>query len=77
MKNPQPKLADDIIRGAPAIARELGFKEHQVYRMLEMGQLPAKRIGLLWITTRSALREHFTPTPASSPEMKRASAGGR
>lgn len=64
-------LADEVLYGTEAIAAELNLSRTQVYYRLETGVLPAKKIGGIWTTTRTALRRYYTdnidlpsPTPA-------------
>ncbi len=54
-----PTLADDLLWGAGAIGRELGIPERKVFYQLERGNLPAKKIGGLWVSSRTKLRELF------------------
>jgi hypothetical protein len=50
----------DLIWGAEAIAGEIGRPLRTVYYLLEKGLLPAQKVGAVWITSRSALRRHFS-----------------
>jgi hypothetical protein len=52
-------LREDLLKGCRQIAKEIGETEPATYRMLESGQLPARKVGWLWFSTRSALRRHF------------------
>ena len=53
-------LADDLLIGADAIARELGFTSRRVYHLAENGDLPIHRVKGLGLTARrSALRAWF------------------
>lgn len=50
---------DEILRGAPSIAREIQTTERRTYTLLEAGVLPAwKELGV-WTSTRSRLRAHY------------------
>lgn len=49
--------SSEFIWGASAIGKFLGLSTRQVYWMLENGQLPAKKIGDRWMTTKTALTE--------------------
>lgn len=49
----------DLLWGAAAIARELNLKTRKAFYLLEAGQLPAKKIGKQWVSSRHALRDHF------------------
>jgi hypothetical protein len=53
------KIADDVLRGVKAIAREVGLTERQVYYKLEQKHLPAGKDGEVWIASRQTLREHY------------------
>jgi hypothetical protein len=57
--NPGQRVADDLLWGVDAIAKEIGQPVRQVYRKLEQGQLPAGKSGSIWIASRQRLREHF------------------
>jgi hypothetical protein len=52
-------LADDLLVGCTAIARELGFDERKTYYWLSRGYLDATKMGDLWVTTRPRLRRQF------------------
>ena len=54
-QNPNEKL--DLLWGANAIAECLGVSKRQVFYQLEMGYLPARRIGARWVVSRAALDE--------------------
>jgi hypothetical protein len=55
-----PTLADDLIWGGGAIAREIGMEpEKKVFYQLEVGNLPAKKIGGQWVASRKKLRALF------------------
>jgi hypothetical protein len=67
----EPKVADDLLWGVEAIAKEIGQPVRQVYYMLEKGELPAgKPSGRIWVASRQALRKYYQellgkpPTPA-------------
>jgi len=47
----------DSISGISAIARELSVSYQTAQRYLQSNQIPARRLGRLWIASRSALRE--------------------
>lgn len=53
------RIGDDLIRGAAAIAQELGEPLRRAYYLLETSQLPAWKMGSRWYLRRSALVEHF------------------
>lgn len=50
------RLADDLIVGAPAIARELGIKTHAVYYIYAKRRLPIGKLGKNLIASRNKLR---------------------
>ena len=52
-------LTDDLIWGAEAIGKVIKRRPRQVVYMLEKGLLPAKKVGRLWVSTRSSLERHF------------------
>ncbi len=54
-----PALRDDLLIGAQAIADEIGIDIRKAFYWLQKGHIPAKKIGDLWTSTRSALRRHF------------------
>jgi hypothetical protein len=51
---------DDIIWGAPAIAREINRDKRSTYYLLEKGYLPARKNGRLWSASRRKLRAHLS-----------------
>ncbi len=56
------RLADDLIFGAAGIATEVGMSLKRTYKLLESGEIPARKIGGesgQWIASRGALRAHF------------------
>ena len=55
-----PVLSDDLVWGAEEIGKEIGLEPHQVFYKLARGQLPAKKIGTLWVASRSQLKAHLT-----------------
>jgi hypothetical protein len=60
MQAPEPgTLRDDIIRGASAIAAEIGVTRRKAFYLLENERLPAAKEQGVWISSRSALRRHY------------------
>ena len=57
-------LKTEIIWGAKAIGQEINRSERQASYLLENGQLPAKKVGGRWCSTRTALRGFFNFNPA-------------
>lgn len=56
----ETELKDELLWGASEIAREIGRGERATYYMLEKGELPAKKVCGLWVSTRTKLRMHLT-----------------
>jgi len=56
-KSPTTEL--DLIWGADAIANELGVNLRQAFYLLDKGEIPAKKVGRKWCTSRRGLRAHF------------------
>jgi hypothetical protein len=52
-------LANDILRGADAIAAFLGLSLRQAFHFLQRGQIPAVKEGSAWVTTKSRLIRHY------------------
>ncbi|EBU7498353.1 hypothetical protein DK058_26135, partial [Salmonella enterica subsp. enterica serovar Typhi] len=52
----QQELAEDILRGADAIATYMGLPRRAVYHAVAKGQLPAFRIGETVCARKSTLR---------------------
>ena len=52
-------LADDILRGVKAISAFTGEPERRVQYLVESGQIPAGKIGRLWIASKKRLREYY------------------
>jgi hypothetical protein len=52
-------LESDLIWGAEAIGEVIRRRPRQTVYMLEKGPLPAKKVGRLWVATRSSLERHF------------------
>jgi hypothetical protein len=51
-----PTLRGEVLWGARAIADEIGIDVRACYYLLQCERLPAKKIGDVWVTTRSRLR---------------------
>ena len=62
----EPKVADDLLWGVEAIAKEIGQPVRQVYWRLESGQLPAGKHGQIWVASRQALRKFFQELTAKT-----------
>jgi hypothetical protein len=52
-------LGDDLVWGAEGLARELGINPRRAYYLLERKLVPARKLGALWVISRSALRRHL------------------
>jgi hypothetical protein len=63
----EPKVADDLLWGVAAIAKEIGQPERQVYWRLENGQLPAGKSGQIWVASRQVLRKFFQELTSKAP----------
>jgi hypothetical protein len=50
---------DVIIWGAKDIASVINTTPKRAFNLLEKGELPAKKVGGRWCTTRHRLRKHF------------------
>ena len=62
LAEPAPELgrvADDAIWGAGPIGEEIGVPERRAFYLLETGQIPARKIGKYWVSSRRALRTRF------------------
>jgi hypothetical protein len=57
----EEKLANDILRGCPAIADYIGESPRQTYHLLETGQLPGFKMpnGREWRARKSTLNRHY------------------
>jgi hypothetical protein len=54
-----PALADDLIWGVTAIAREINRNNRQTFHLLENRRVPASKIGGRWCASRAGLRNFF------------------
>ena len=52
-------LNADLLRGGAQIARFVGQDIRRVFRLLEIGALPAGKEGNTWVASRSVLRQHY------------------
>jgi|RhiMethySRZTD1v2_1073278.scaffolds.fasta_scaffold1647091_2 hypothetical protein len=53
------KADDDVIWGANGIASVINTTPKRAYYLLEKKELPAKKIGGRWCSTRGRLLRHF------------------
>lgn len=52
-------LRDDLLWGVAAISRYIGRTERQTYYQLEKRQVPARKIGEIWVGSKATLRGHL------------------
>jgi hypothetical protein len=65
-------IGSDLLWGAEAIGREIGLPIKKTFYHLERGNLPAKKIGGIWVGSRRALRKHFGPAEPAPTRQGRA-----
>jgi hypothetical protein len=58
-------LAADVLVGAAAIAEYIGISERACRHQIDQGTIPIRRMGRLYVSTKSALRRRFTPEVAA------------
>ena len=58
-KMPEQSLADDLLRGVPAIAESRGDTERRTYYLLENRQIPGFKIGNIWHSRKSTQLRHI------------------
>jgi hypothetical protein len=51
----------DVVLGAAAIAAVLNIKPSQAFYLLKRGNLPARKIGAKWITSKRILLASILP----------------
>jgi hypothetical protein len=56
---PALSLNGDIIRGAQAIADELGCSPRQVFHLVETESIPVRKEGGRLVASRTGLRRHY------------------
>jgi hypothetical protein len=61
-------LADDLLRGACAIAEFTGFDERQVYHLHERKKLPTFKIGATICARKSELSQRLSAAGSDAPE---------
>jgi hypothetical protein len=64
-----PSLRDDLLWGAQAIADELGRPRADIYHLLLKGVLPANKVGVTWVTTKSRLRAFIERDRSKSTDI--------
>jgi hypothetical protein len=63
-----PKFdADDLLWGVEAIAKAIQQSRRMTYWRLENGQLPAGKIGSVWVASRQQLQKFFQELTAKTP----------
>lgn len=58
-KNVQQPVALGLIWGAARIAIALGVSKRRAFYLLEHEEIPGKKVGGRWVTTRDLLRQYF------------------
>jgi hypothetical protein len=58
-KTEETTIANDVIRGVPAIAAFIGEDEHRTYRLCAGRIIPCGKQGASWIASKRALRAHY------------------
>jgi hypothetical protein len=53
--------SDDIVIGATAIGAVFGLRPTQAFYLLKRGKLPAKKLGVKWISSKRALLAAVVP----------------
>jgi hypothetical protein len=61
------RLADDLLRGAEAIADFIGLDTRDCFFHLQRGTIPAFKEGRTWVTTKSRLRRHYNESRFEPP----------
>jgi len=54
------ELKEDKLRGVREIADHIGESDRRTVYMLDRKQIPGLKIGRIWYSSRTALRECFT-----------------
>jgi hypothetical protein len=74
-------LAEDLLKGASAIGAYLNLDTRSTFYHLQQGNIPATKLGRVWLSTKSRLRKHFNEArfeplpkeePAAAPKRKQA-----
>jgi hypothetical protein len=52
-------IGSDLLWGAEAISREIDLPLKKTYYRLERGEIPARRVGNIYVGSRRKLRAHF------------------
>jgi hypothetical protein len=68
---PTESLAADVLIGCAKIAAEIGIDERKCFHWLQLGYIPATKIGAIWTSTRSALRAHFSGSQRRGDDVRR------
>jgi hypothetical protein len=70
MEDSTTDLADDLLRGAAEIGAFLGNRSpRQTFHWLEKGFVPARKVGALWIASKTRLRAHMLDTEPMAPSQ--------
>ena len=52
-------LADDLLRGCAEISAFIGESQRRTFYLLENSRIPCGKVGSLWLSSKSALRQHY------------------
>ena len=52
-------LADDLLRGEPAISAFLGFPKRKTYHLIQQRSIPCFKLGGRWHARKSVILAHF------------------
>jgi|SoiMetStandDraft_5_1073268.scaffolds.fasta_scaffold1136253_2 hypothetical protein len=67
---PEPALADDLLRGVPAISRYTGETPRQTYYALTEGLLPGFKRGKIWYSRKSSLNRRFDELETGASKLR-------
>jgi hypothetical protein len=62
-------LGSDMLWGVEAIAAYINRDVRPTYYQLQQGYLPGRKVGRIWTSAKSALRQHLTPTVAEPARL--------
>ena len=54
------KQENDTLWGVQAIADFIGHNRRQTYYYLQEGLIPGKKIGAIWVGSKSKIRKHLS-----------------
>jgi hypothetical protein len=61
-------LANDLLRGISGISQFIGEPVRRTYYLAESRQIPAFKIGKIWMARKSRLRRHYAELEAKHTE---------